>query len=695
MHGPTFVRQISLTRCCPPFRRRHRVLSRSNVGRFITCFVFITRHSSRVQAVALLQALLAYPTLDVDSQVHRQLGEALAAAGRHLTAATHFEKSIDLLRLLEDSEGLKKSCAQMGLSCADTLAALRTDLKASLATALYDSGTRDEDGNTYDDDFCGDESDDKDVIGAAQRRARAMQLVITILAQDDMHFKARRLYARTLVDGGAYARAVQALLPLLSVNGRDATVRSLLGRCVDEKAGLDALFNIIEQLPEGDAAATCAFLRTLLKDEGQLDAAIQLGDHLGLLQPYDPAHTLAEVHVLEAAEMYEHAVREVMLYWDNVLFDDLTADGREADGLGLHKCGVAAAGMERAYTLMARLPPPKAAAGSPCKTWLQAVEPWKPPASLEERRRQAAAAAAAKQGGGGSGASSTPPEVRSAAELPPPPGLAKVTYRTRQLEELAALLTAVKVLFINGALSTAAELCTLLQPLRQASAQPLHETLIRNENAYFGCVLQLLADHPPPAVPRSPKRLPPPLFVLGDSHCLPPAWRTVTLRGRTRLLHPLLVTGCKIWHLRPGDDSNFYTKVQFHHAVGFNVAAAAAADRSLGQVVLVLGEIDCREGVLQAVAKAKVRRPARRSIGQPTSASLWGGGSRRQRLLFAPASCCCSGFCTVRSLFRTRAGPRMAALRFASPAALLLAAPQPTAGAPMNERRRLLRPRPD
>ncbi len=72
----------------------------------------------------------------------------------------------------------------------------------------------------------------------------------------------------------------------------------------------------------------------------------------------------------------------------------------------------------------------------------------------------------------------------------------------------------------------------------RASAKELHTTLIRNEAAYFGCVLQLLRDHPPP------QALPPgcsssdsgpdtgmapgghtaagarPLFLCGDSHCL-------------------------------------------------------------------------------------------------------------------------------------------------------------------------------
>jgi hypothetical protein len=72
-------------------------------------------------------------------------------------------------------------------------------------------------------------------------------------------------------------------------------------------------------------------------------------------------------------------------------------------------------------------------------------------------------------------------------------------------------------------------------PARNASKAPLHTTFIRNEAAYFMCVAQLLAEHPVPLPPPTPKPLrlaneapsgapaeesSPPIFLLGDSHCL-------------------------------------------------------------------------------------------------------------------------------------------------------------------------------
>jgi len=56
-----------------------------------------------------------------------------------------------------------------------------------------------------------------------------------------------------------------------------------------------------------------------------------------------------------------------------------------------------------------------------------------------------------------------------------------------------------------------------------------------------------------------------PLYVCGDSHCAPLAWQSVQFQGEKHQLHPLLVTGMKIWHLRP--DSSFYNKVQFYNVL--------------------------------------------------------------------------------------------------------------------------------
>ena len=91
----------------------------------------------------------------------------------------------------------------------------------------------------------------------------------------------------------------------------------------------------------------------------------------------------------------------------------------------------------------------------------------------------------------------------------------------------------------------------------------LHQTLIRNENAYYACIAGIRQCQPPVVDEAAP--LVGKVYVIGDSHTLPTAWRVVR---RTRangdvedlVLVPRLVTGVKIWHLRP--DSKFYTKVR-------------------------------------------------------------------------------------------------------------------------------------
>lgn len=152
-------------------------------------------------------------------------------------------------------------------------------------------------------------------------------------------------------------------------------------------------------------------------------------------------------------------------------------------------------------------------------------------------------------------------------------GSSSIEYSSSQLDMLALCFTAAKVLYVGGAVSRAAALARVLNRARAASKVELHTTLIRNEAAYFGCVYQLVTDHPPPAfgpqLTSSSSSMAgssqagadaqsdgttqavagsgvPPLYLCGDSHCLSAAWHYVSLRGERRLLQPLLVTGCKV-----------------------------------------------------------------------------------------------------------------------------------------------------
>jgi hypothetical protein len=179
---------------------------------------------------------------------------------------------------------------------------------------------------------------------------------------------------------------------------------------------------------------------------------------------------------------------------------------------------------------------------------------------------------------------------------------------------LAMSFTAAKIYFLLGKFGRLVHLFRLVEPARLVSQQPLHTTDIRNEHAYYQSIAQLLAYRcqlfrsqvaiieggalamrkPLQDIDESLLRAGGgPLYVLGDSHCLSAAWNVVTVAGQQRLLVPKLVTGVKQWHLRA--ESDFYPKANFFSAVD---SIPDGAD-----VILSVGEIDCREGMLMAVER--------------------------------------------------------------------------------------------
>jgi tetratricopeptide (TPR) repeat protein len=175
-----------------------------------------------------------------------------------------------------------------------------------------------------------------------------------------------------------------------------------------------------------------------------------------------------------------------------------------------------------------------------------------------------------------------------------------VTSRTKTTKHantyydlLALYFTLVKILYVKGALSVLPAIIDILE--RARFKQELHETIIRNEHAYFCCISQIMT-YLAPCLPL-PKTTEQPLYVCGESHCLSPAWQTIELNGIKRTLIPVLVTGLKCWHLRP--ESDFYPKANFWNAV------KTIPPKS--KVIFMFGEIDCREGIWLAVEKCRYK----------------------------------------------------------------------------------------
>ena len=161
-------------------------------------------------------------------------------------------------------------------------------------------------------------------------------------------------------------------------------------------------------------------------------------------------------------------------------------------------------------------------------------------------------------------------------------------YSPETLDLMAISFTLVKVLYHCGNISVLPDIVAVVEPARLRSASEMHTTPVRNENAYFMCISQLLAARPGPATnPRAllaAETAREPVYVCGDSHALSPAWKSVG----GRLLVPKLVTGLKHWHLR--EESVFYPKRSFHRTVE---EIPEGSD-----VMFIFGEIDCREGLL-------------------------------------------------------------------------------------------------
>lgn len=103
-----------------------------------------------------------------------------------------------------------------------------------------------------------------------------------------------------------------------------------------------------------------------------------------------------------------------------------------------------------------------------------------------------------------------------------------------------------QILFQSGELAAARELCGVLGPLVSCHAQQLRNSPARNELAFLQCVSALLR------WPSAASAIPPSagavdtVYLVGDSHCLVPAWRRMHIRGKVVTFYPRLCTGVKV-----------------------------------------------------------------------------------------------------------------------------------------------------
>ena len=174
------------------------------------------------------------------------------------------------------------------------------------------------------------------------------------------------------------------------------------------------------------------------------------------------------------------------------------------------------------------------------------------------------------------------------------------------LDAYALAGLAVRLLFVGGALCRAAAVADAMA----AAGADLSATRARNEAAYAALVSSLAAD---PA--RRGTGAEAPLYAVGDSHCLPLAWRRVVVRARERILVPRLAPGATAWGARAGGPTSRGGAAWW--------AALAGVPRGEGEVVATLGALDAAAFLPAAVDS--LRYPSLTAAAAATAAAAVAG----------------------------------------------------------------------
>lgn len=456
------------------------------------------------------------------------------------------------------------------------------------------------------------------------------------------HMLSLLVYAEIAAAYNKIPEAVQGALKAVVLDSTHKRAKALIAKLLSSDAGLHEVYKQVPPTPQ--AAAAYSFLASVAKDLSCLDAAETLLRQVVKQDPRkDATHFLGLVHVLEGKLDLKSALNTITLAiatqlrraeyeecqatseffpgtsvrrwcqeWNDLLKEavasvaggqrgkasplvDVTTD---TQGLFVTFVRKSKSGSSGAVLLQSG----RATSGTQqCDGDFALVRPLPrlgEPEDLEQQRADEQALALEESG------------LDKAAQ----------EYGNNELDILALSFTAVKLLFLLGQLGALPRLIRHLEWARRASKKPLHETNIRNEHAYYLCIVQILGYYSCPTPdegldgvdnreqfsPLSPanrevisalvggSRGASALYVVGDSHILSSAFAVLRPAGSDpRVLVPRLVTGVKQWHLRR--ESTFYPKEIFRRTM------TSVPDGS--EVMFLIGEIDCREGILVAVER--------------------------------------------------------------------------------------------
>ena len=488
----------------------------------------------------------------------RGVYEALLQAGA-TERATRGLATVDLKRgahadALKQFEGLWKSYKKLGdaLACGRCLAALG---RHQLAIEMFRRATKDE---TLMEDACVELARAQLEEGRGQEACATCELV---LKKNPQHCGATVAYSEVARAFQKKDEELSLILRAVVMEQENRDARRGAALAISDEGGFQRLKKQLAD-PRDSPAAAVAFLATVCKDHGRVEVAASLLQWAADDVPSSASYALNLLHAREILNDYEGALRAGERFF---------ARGGDASW----------------YTDVMAILQGRGEFGSSefCASTTDVELEW-----------------VAAEG-----------DAHAVVRGTPSPKPSKIKYDDDALDALAVAFALCKVLYLGGGLARARLLVKALEPARRASSKPLHKTSVRNEHAYYCCVAQVLCEDR-----RDITTFDEDVYVCGDSHTLAPAWKVLDVKQKRLRLKPALVTGLKHWHLRR--EGTFYPKRNFYYVCGLDTRAPPPLKKALGlfgddvttptippnaTVLFLLGEIDCREGILVAVEKLR------------------------------------------------------------------------------------------
>lgn len=495
--------------------------------------------------------------LELLSSIYREAGrhqEALVYAQKAIEAFDYPTKHPRTLLVLAKAHSKLKNYSE-AIESLKTIAAnpvFKTKVKSTFYYDVYTEFAR----NVF---LLGLHSDAVDIINALMHYPKAHEHIGTLL-----------LYAEMGLTYNKIEEASQAILKAILLDEKNRQARKLVADVLASESGFNTLMSQIK--PSAQSVVAYGYLAAITKEFAKFTVSIQLLQLAIKYDPNRPVYYSNLAHVYEAMLTSELAMAQIVEFLRT--HPDRTVGGAV--------CGMKC----DAFYEVLNMPLEEVR----CSEYLV----WEKSLTCDEEYARVLSILGRP--------------TEKIEEITEENLFVKEEFDEFTLEVLAMLMTAVKLLYLDNRLPVLLRLVRRIEKIRRLSLTPLHMTFIRNEHAYYLCILHVLHARAQIHVSSlggtrilsDPYRshlydqaASRPIYVCGDSHAVPPAWGILFESSTPRLLIPRIVTGLKHWHLR--DECTFFTKEIFRRVIQRIPTEST--------VIFMFGEIDCREGMLLAVER--------------------------------------------------------------------------------------------